>query len=185
MTQVVKFPDAVWGRLASIAEAKKAKIADVIVEAAQALLEQRPVEVPAAPGPKGARPAAAPAPEPVVLPKKRSSVDLTDPALIAKVTEMHEMRKHRRLIEIECGLTEEQLRRLLRDNGMVPETHHRRVAVDEDKLRELFGQGLTDKAIAEAMFVSASTIGRVRWAVIQKPANSRKRVRELGEEKAA
>jgi len=40
MTQVVRFPEKVWGQLATIADNRSQSIADVIVDAAQGLLGQ-------------------------------------------------------------------------------------------------------------------------------------------------
>lgn len=44
MTQVVRFPEKVWGQLATIADKRDVSIAELIVEAAQHLTQPVPVK---------------------------------------------------------------------------------------------------------------------------------------------
>jgi hypothetical protein len=89
----VDFPDAVWGRLASIADNRGVKIADLIVEAAENVLDAKPSSQRMGPAPL---------------------VDRDDPQVVHLIRELHAM--NRSVVEIarEFGVSSHAMRTALR-----------------------------------------------------------------------
>jgi hypothetical protein len=156
VTLVVKFPDAVWGRLASVAEAKKMKIADVIVEAAQALLEGRKVEVPVQSGPKVAA-----TPEPAPEPMKPRDVL----AVLDMVQQLHELNRSQAEIAKATGFNPDAVATILLRLGLVPVKQPKPHALDLVAFKRLYDLGWSDREISTELHVSGVTVGRERRAL--------------------
>lgn len=144
----VNFPDKVWARLATIAELREMSIADLLVETAKAALVAKQ-----------------PAPAPTRVPPKptaRPGFDPNDPAVIAQVRELYDLKRSRYEIATEFGVSYQAIRTLCNHLGLTPRRHSHPRVVDDDWFLELYALHWSDREIAARMGVSDVTIGRTR-----------------------
>lgn len=144
MTQVVKFPDSVWGRLASIAERREVKIADLIVEAAHQVLGTTP------------------APVEQVVEQVRTRDVL---AVLDKVQDLHELNRSQQEIADATGLTADGVRYILGRLHLRPVKQPKPRALDLAAFQRLYDRGWSDREIAAELHVSGVTVGRERRAL--------------------
>ncbi|MDN4616434.1 hypothetical protein P5G50_18455 [Leifsonia sp. F6_8S_P_1B] len=107
----VEFPDAVWGRLASIADKREMRIADLIVETAHHLLgttPPHPTQRPPAPngGNHGARPA----------------LNWHDPAVEAEIRELITLHRSGPQIAAHFGVSYDSVRTALKGLNIPTDT---------------------------------------------------------------
>lgn len=109
MTQIVKFPDKTFGRLASIADNRGVSIADLIVEAAQGLLSM-PIREPVCEL-EHVKPARhTPGPRPLV--------DTTDEVVAARIRSLIEMDRSLPEVAREFGVSADAMRTAYRHLGI-------------------------------------------------------------------
>lgn len=144
MTQVVRFPDAVFGRLATIAERREMKIADVIVEATNRVLGTSQVVVER-------------------VPEKVKAKDVLD--VLAQVQELHELNRSQEAIAAETGLSVSGTIAILERLRLRPSRQPKPHAIDLVAFQRLYDRGWSDREIAAELHVSPPTVGRERRAL--------------------
>jgi DNA invertase Pin-like site-specific DNA recombinase len=144
MTQIVKFPDKPWAELASIADKRDMRIADVIAEAAHHLLGSKPVGREHESEPVRAR-------------------DVLD--VLQQVQELYELHRSQKEIAAVTGLTPAGVAEILNRLHLLPEKKPKPHAIDLDAFRRLYAEGFSDRQIATDLHVSSVTVGRERRAL--------------------
>jgi hypothetical protein len=112
MTQIVKFPDDVWARLATLADKRQVRIADLLVDAAKYLLH-------------GTLPQPQPCQLEHVKPRthikgRPPSVAWRDPAVAARIVELHETHRTVGDVAAEFGVAWDAMRVAYRHLGITP-----------------------------------------------------------------
>lgn len=112
MTQVVKFPDPVWAQLATLAEKRQVRIADLLVDATKYLLH-------------GTLPQPQPCQLEHVKPRthikgRPAAVAWRDPAVAARIAELHDAHRTVGDVAAEFGVTWDEMRTAYRHLGITP-----------------------------------------------------------------
>lgn len=148
---IVNFPDEVWGRLASIADNRGVKIADLLVEAVHTVTTGKPPTTPVE------------VPEPVRGQAGRAQVNTNDPKTVAEIKQLHDLGWSMLETSRRFGVSYDAMRTAYSRLGMTPaKTYNGRIQVDEDELKKLHAEGYSDLDIAAALGVSHHKVRTVR-----------------------
>jgi AraC-like DNA-binding protein len=170
MTQIVKFPDKPWAKLATIAERRGITIAELLVETAEAAITGKPP----APAPVVVQPAP-PVPH-APKPKRQVSpvIDTDDPEIAGHIREMRAQNWSVLRIAREMGATRDAVRGAFTRLGLTAVRGGRPVTpIDLDRVAALHAQNRSDGEIAQELGVTYAVAYRARRTTLGLPSVGR------------